>query len=462
MEYGTVLGLAQSTQADQRINDLRYQEQLKKQAAIEAANKAKMFEDDTDYKNAMNVFDNPIIKAKAQATIKELGRFMNENPDWETNAQKRLQRKEILGRLKDDPDLNRGLSSDTSFKQFQADLATKSKDPNVFDEAAYKEVMQQWKNYEKYGNQFATDGVMAQKLGRQAFVYQQPQDLVDLNKEGLEYGNKFNKLDVKKLQGGGSGSYRTEANEEALTALATDMYQRNKRTMDLRFQQAGYKDQISYAKELIRAGVKTSFDMGDIVGDRRLAMEFSKAEKTPPKGTWEIDVVNKDASVVPGEILKDALGAKPAMKIPNKNGSKFVDLTGLPFEYTGRNKYFGDGKQKGIKHFEGITQMDKDEAISKGFVVDKWGDDEVADEWKNNVYLKTIKNSKGEEREIIEVRFFSPFEINNSTSAGIYEQKSTTSKYVTSPQEDYQTRVPMQVVQNGITYTYNESTGQYE
>ncbi len=339
MEYGLQLGLSQDLGYDKKINDLRYANQLKKQASIEAANKAKMFEDETDYKNAMNVFDNPIIKAKAQATIKELGRFMNENPDWETSPQKRLQRKEILSRLKDDPDLNRGLSSDASYKQFQADLATKSKDPGVFDEAAYKDVMQQWKNYEKYGNQFATDEITAQKLGRQAFQYQQPQDLIDEAAVGLEYGNKFHDLVVDKLPGGGSGSYKTKPNEKTLEAVAVDMYQRHKRTLDLRYRQAGYKDPISYAKELIRAGVKTSFDMGDIVGDRRLAMEFSKAAKTPPKGTWKIDVVDKDVSVVPGENLKDALGAKPPIKIPNKNGSKFVDLTGLPVDYTGRSIY---------------------------------------------------------------------------------------------------------------------------
>jgi hypothetical protein len=48
--------------------------------ALNAA-KVKMFVDDTDYMNAVNSFDNPRIKEYSEQVIKDLGKYINENPE---------------------------------------------------------------------------------------------------------------------------------------------------------------------------------------------------------------------------------------------------------------------------------------------------------------------------------------------------------------------------------------------
>lgn len=439
LTYGLRAGLAQDFGYDQQINNLHYNEQLNRQAKLMAEKKAAMFADDFEYNNAMNQHDNPLVKQFAQAKIKEIGAFVNQNPDWETNVSKRAQYKQLIHDLKDNPDLNRGMLSDANYSQFQKDLAEKSKNPELFDSGAYNEIHNQWKNYVKYGNQYGEEAAKTQ--GRTAFVYQQPQDWSDLNKEGMDYGSKFNDFEIKPLKGGGSGSYQEVPKEQSLNVLATDFYQRNKRQMDLRAKQAGFADPVEYAKSLIRPGIKTKFDYGDLNGDRQFALALAKEKKNDvaPTGAWKTDVVGKDASYVNGDLLKQSLGSKPAFQVKNSDGTKFVDLTGKEVDYTGRSVFLGDGKRKGVKHFEVITRLTPEEAQAQGILTNNFlMDDEIESTWQNKAFLKSQENKKGDQVQYIEVRDFIPFEVNSPTAAGIYDQKATTSKYVQAPTDNYQ------------------------
>lgn len=439
LEYGLRKGLAQDALYSQQVDNLHYNEQMNRQAQLMAEKKAAMLADDFDYTNAMNQHDNPLVKQFVQGKIKEIGAFINQNPDWQTNVGKRAQYKQLIRELKDNPDLNRGMLSDANYSQFQKDLAEKSKHPELFDAGAYNEVKKQWNNYIKYGNQFGEEAAKTQ--GKTAFVYQQPQDWADLNKDGMEYGSKFNDFDVKPLKGGGSGSYQEVPKEASLNVLATDFYQRNKRQMDIRAAQAGYSNPVEYAKSLIVPGIKTKFDYGDINGDRQFALAYQKANATEsaPSGVWSKDIVGKDASYVNGAVLKEALGATPSFQIKNSNGTKFIDMTGSPVEYTGRSIYLADGKKKGIKNFEVITRLTPEEAQAKGIITNNFMfDDEVESTWKEKAVIKTGKNKKDEDITYIEVRDFIPVDINSSTAQGIYDQKATSSKYQEAPKETYQ------------------------
>lgn len=442
LSFGLRSGLGQDLQYEQQINDARYNEQVNKQAQMMAEKKAALFADDFDYNNAMNQQDNPLVKQFAQGKIKEIGAFVNANPDWETNVGKRAQYKQLVRELKDNPDLNRGLMSDANYQAFQKDLAEKSKNPELFDAGAYTEIKNQWDNYLKYGNQYGEEAFAAE--GKKPFQYSQPQDWADLNKDGMDYGSKFNDFEIKPLKGGGSGSYQEVPKEESLNTLATDFYQRNKRQMDIRAQQAGFENPIDYAKSLIKPGIKTKFDYGDISGDRQFALALRKANegKEPvPSGVWTKDVVNKEASYVNGALLKEALGATPSFQIKNSNGTKFVDMTGKPVDYTGRSVFMGNGKKQGIKHFEVITRLTPEEARAQGIITDNYVfDDEVESTWKEKAVMKTQQNSKGDDVTFIEVRDFIPMDINSSTAQGIYDQKATIDKYVQTPESSYQTK----------------------
>jgi len=197
-EYGTNLGLAVDLQYDQRINDLRYQEEAMRRAEAMGAAKSKLFSDDLEFQTAANSFDNPIIKNKAKETIAKIGAFVRENPDWETNVNKRSQLNLLKRELKDNPDLIRGVASDNNYKQYVADLQEVAKNPNQHDSDAYNAIGEQWNNYLKFGNQNGEEA--AKTEGPKAFLYSKPKDYIDVNKAvppGVNYGTKI-EVEVRK------------------------------------------------------------------------------------------------------------------------------------------------------------------------------------------------------------------------------------------------------------------------
>lgn len=464
LSHGLRAGLAQVGQWDQQINDLRQNEVLNNQAKLLAEKKAALFADDFDYNNAMNTHDNPLVKEFAQTKIREIGSFVNQNPDWETNVGKRAQYKQLIRELKDNPDLNRGMQSDANYTQFSKDLAEKSKNPDLFDAGAYNDVMQQWRNYEKYGNQYATSETDAAKLGKKAFVYQQPQDWNDLNKEGMEYGNKFNDFEIQSLPGGFVGSYREVPKEQSLNALSSDFYARNKRQMDLRYKQAGYRDPIEYAKALIRPGIKTKFDMGDASASLGFAKLRQEGEaKAPALSSWKIDVGNTKEGVVPGYLLKEAFGATPPLRIMSDDGTKELDLTGREVDYSGFHQYIDDEKRSGVKRFQVQTKLTKEEAEQMGILDNNWlSSDEIKPEWRKKAKVEKMTDKEGKEREYVSITVMQPFNINSASAAGIFDKKVQVSKNVPEATDNYQTTKPKTVSQGGIVYTLNEQTGNYE
>jgi hypothetical protein len=221
LEYGLRLGLAADMQYDKRIQDLRYNEEAMRRAKGEQEAKAKMFADDFDYKNAMNTHDNPLVKQAAQFNIKRIGSFINSNPDWETNVQKRAQYQQLLRELKDNPDLNRGLQTDDAFEK----MNTYAKDPKNSDLVNSKEdwgrIEQEKTNYLKWGNQDGEEA--AKKDGKKAFQFRAPEEKVDTAKILIEaaknadydeihyFGNQGHKQSI-------SNSRKNDAVEHAIAS----------------------------------------------------------------------------------------------------------------------------------------------------------------------------------------------------------------------------------------------------
>lgn len=460
LEFGLRRGLSTPLVQD-RSAELLQAYQLKKQNEIAQENRAKLFAEDFDYNNAVNSFDNPVIKEHARKKISEVGTWIRNNPGWERDINKRIEYKNMVRDLKDNPDLIRGLQSDTNYKQFQKDLSEKSKNPQLFDADSYGEIARQWDNYLRYGNQNGQEA--AAREGIKAFVYTQPQDFVDLAASGLEKGNKFNQFKVQPIKGGGLGSYQQIPDEEALNSVAIDEYARNKRQYDKEYASKGFQSPLEYAKSNIRAGIKTNVDYGDY--GSLLALQKWKAEgaKTVPDGVWSKDIANVNKSVVNGEILKNAFGATPNVKVRGDNG-KFVDLTGYEVNFSGRNTYLGDGKKHGVKHFEVSVNIPFEEAVNKGIVTKNYlRDDIVNPDWKRNARINIRKNENGDDVKFVEMYDFVPFDVNNATYQGVYDQKSTIAKFQEAPEEGYQNQErPETVIQGGVTYTWNPATNQYE
>lgn len=151
LEFGIRRGLAVKADYNQRMENDRYYYALKKRNEDEAKVKAKMYADDFDYMNAVNKFDNPIINEEAKKIIQETGAFVQANPGWESDVAKRMEYKRLVSKLKNNPNLNRGLSSDQSKKDWDQ---WRIKNPELANSPEGKAIEQQWMNYEKYGNQF--------------------------------------------------------------------------------------------------------------------------------------------------------------------------------------------------------------------------------------------------------------------------------------------------------------------
>ncbi len=168
LEYGLRLGLSADAQYDKRIADLRYNEEANRRAKNEAEAKAKVFADDFNYTNAMNTHDNPLVKQAAQFQIKRIGSFVNNNPDWQTNVQKRAQYQQLIRELKDNPDLQRGLATDESFKKMN-EFAADPKNASLTGSTRWQGIEQQKRNYLEFGNQHGKEAALAE--GKKAFVF---------------------------------------------------------------------------------------------------------------------------------------------------------------------------------------------------------------------------------------------------------------------------------------------------
>ncbi len=441
LEAGIRSGLAVRL-PDQQAQ-IHYEANLMRQAKVVAAAKAKMFADDFKYNNAMNAHDNPLVKQFAMNKLMEVGNFLRTNPDWETNPMARAKYNAMIHDLKDNPDLNRGLISDGNFNEWQKDKAEKLKNPDMFDAEAFQEVDNQWKNYLKYGNQFANSPEDAARLGKQAFTYTAPRDFVDLNAKAADYGKNFSDFDVKPLKMGGLtglGAYEEIPKEESVKAVVDNLYQQNKRQFDKQAAKFGYTSGLEYANKLQRAYIKGKRDMGD--WNAAISLQRLNAEKLPPpEGVWRKDIVGKDRGLVNGDVLKEALGAKPPFIITSKNNT-VIDMTGREINYTGVTLYLNDEeKRNGIKRAAIQTRIPVDEAVKMGIIQDSPGwfsGDEVAPEWRQKAMIEKIQDKDGNDIDVVTINELMPFDVNTSTSQQIYDQKASPTKFVESPGDVYQ------------------------
>lgn len=447
LELGLRYGLAQDLGYDQQINSLRYNEQMNRQAQAVAEKKAAVMADDFEYNSPMNPFDYVRVKEVSQKYIKDLGAYVNNNPDYDTNISKRVVYNQLRRNLKDNPDLNRGIQSDAGMALYRKDLAEKVKNPDLFDAGAWNDIQRQVENYNRYGNQDGEEA--AKKFGLKAFQYVQPKDFVDLDKQGLEYGSKIKGGGLDVIPAGGTGGYKTRPNEKYLSVVAEDFYVKNKRQMDIRAASLGYKNPKDYAKNLIRPGIETPFNHGDINGDRNYQLAVAKfnAEKVPAgPGNYQLSFVKPEQGAVNGDLMDKVFGNRPQYQISNRDQTKFIDFTGVPLKHTGGHKYI-DGK----KYVEFQTDILKDDAIKNGMAYDPWGlgDFEVDKAWDDRAKIIKVSNKAGDkEVEILRYTGWRPVEVNNSTQQGIWDRESMTSKLVPAPKEDYQER--QQVFQDEV------------
>jgi hypothetical protein len=189
MEFGFLQGLARPVDWDGRISDLHRQSEETEAARQRAANRAKMFADDTQYTNAINSYDHSLIKGYSQEKIKELGAWTRNNPDWQYNPVKYAEYRSRVNDLKDNDLLHKGLRVDSEMKKFDSYLNDPKNNPmrNSPEIQQYKQHLQ---NYLLSGS---TDGV---KGNNKEFKFVPPEQLTDITPTLLKYAKSVRQSGV--------------------------------------------------------------------------------------------------------------------------------------------------------------------------------------------------------------------------------------------------------------------------
>lgn len=283
MNLGIPIGLARDFD-DNRIEQLRYDEMANKRVKDEQEAKAKMFADDTDYNNAMNSFDNPIIKEFARGKIKEIGQFVNANPDWQSNVAKRIQYKQLIKDLKDNPDLIRGIQSDEGIKRYRAYIAD-PKNADIIGTPEFKMETDRMNNYLKTGGDKG-DGI------KTAYDFMAPEEAKDYTSYLMTIAKGTAKHGTANAAGaGGYRQFVTDADKQSALQLAKSnpMYKYLKKDFQSETEKGTtkFKDVDSYVLDKMQP----YFPEDDIKSGQFFApakeLRGPNDPKEPPKNPWE-------------------------------------------------------------------------------------------------------------------------------------------------------------------------------
>jgi len=452
-EYGLALGLSQDLGYDQRINDL-YKKQEMMRLAHEASNqKAEMFANDLDFTEGGNAFDAPLVKQKAYETINKIGQIARTNPNWESDIAALTQIKMYRKELKSNEHITRAMITNDNFKKLNADMQTAAKDPNQHNIKAYEDELNRYRNYEAYGHPEGKEA--AEKEGLKPFLYNKPKDFIDINESFYNIGNKFQDKKTRNIKGG-FGAFEEYANPDALKLVSAQLYSQNKYQIDQAAAKQGMKP-LDYVMAGINAHIPKKRDMGDYgLFKQKYLLDYEnklKGTGGEAANTYKTAIVDQMASQVPasamGRIAKDAKTYLIA-----KDGSQ-IDFTGLVEpKFTGFNFYahpeeverkftnqkHDDGKAR-LRFAESVSFIPMEVAKDNGIVTGGLGwfsDPEVKDNYKGKAEIVKKTGEDGKVHKAVKLTLHSPFDVNGSANAGMFNTEVMTSKQVPLPESNYQ------------------------
>jgi len=424
--------------AENQINDFKYEQSLRKQNEAMAMAKNAILQDDLDFQNGSNPYDQALIQEENKKLVQDIGRFTRENPDWATNNTKAAQLKYIKQSMKTTPAVLRSVAYKDSINKLNTDLAEVAKDPKKYDLEAYDNINKQVDNYHKYGNQYGEKA--AQEQGPRPFVYQRPQDLINVPDTLLKAGKNINNFNVHK--GKDLGEYMTEPKPEEVKAIKDSILKEHSRSIELQAKQLGLRTPEEVDKWLtngIVAGFEPKYSPGDPnalwergMRERELNAKLNKGNG-PPGFTPFDDLFDprKPAGNVPSDLTYKVWGETPKIKVVGNSGQA-VDLTGLKMNYD--NRYITDSK--GRRYLTGFVNVPIDVAKQNGI----WTGDEEDGGISANYLGKAVRRQKeskdGKGATYVKIDYQMPIDYNDGTAKQLYNTHAQPSKLVESLQYD--------------------------
>lgn len=375
MEFGLVSGLAQDLQYNQRINDLRYNEQENRRAGAEAEASAKLFASDMDFKNSMNSYDNPLVKQYAIGKMKEMAEFARNNPDYKYNPMKQVELKRLKNELKDNDIVRRGMATDAAYGEYLKDRQESLKDPSRWDTELLDAEGRKFDNYFQYGHSHGIEGFNQE--GPKAVVYTRPQNLIRVSETANKLGNGIKNFNS--VQGRNPGEWWSEPDKDELNALTDQFIKENPRSVELETRGLGLQtpeQKRKYVRDAIVSGFPKQYEAGDVnagwqkdIAYKKLQHDIDKDKPLPPGYTpfdYVIDPKNRAGTVTQDE-ARVLLGDTPSIIVNGHVGTgEKADLTGLQFHPDGR--YVKRGKSNEIPMFIGHVKVPLEVALAKGII----------------------------------------------------------------------------------------------
>lgn len=468
MEIGLAQGLAQSGQYDQQINDLRYREQALRQQEAQNEAKRRLFESDLDFQQGGNSFDQPLVKEVNKRIIQSIGDYVSDNPDWETNVNKRFYIKQLKNSLKDNPDVLRATATNDNRKAL-LQYAQEAKQKGVpFDEDALNEQLMRYQNYERFGN---PDGEEAAKLnGLQAYTFSRPQDFIDSSATKLKLGNEFKDFDIVPTKFGG---YYSKPKEAELDAIADNYIQQYRRQTMVEANKMGLKNMAEvkkWVKDGISAGIQKQFKLGDQLGyweagmrQKQMNAEAKEKAAKVQQGQYSpwhyfVDEKTNPAGTIAVDDVYKVWGSKHPIKAVGSDGS-VADLSDFDFKPNGR--YIN---QNGVTFIQGYVDLPLDVAEERGLY--KQGPftiDGVTAPYKDDVKETTILDKNGEEHKAIRVNYNLPVNRNDKVAMQKFNVMVDVDKLVQptqSPQQQNFTGGGQKLMQDSQGNIFDVSSGQ--
>lgn len=202
LDFGLSEGLAYSYNANADMDAAKDQYLLKRQAQIDQENKAKLMGDMFQFGKAYDKYNEGRLNGFVQQRMTDIGKFVDENPDFQSNVGKWVNFKNMTRELLDNPIVSESMriKSQTDFlNKYIADTPGAENLPDVI---RMKEGLN---NYLESGS---TD---RDPMNRKEFMFNNPDDLIDWNKS---IADAFKNSEMHGLSKGAHGSstiYSTDA-----------------------------------------------------------------------------------------------------------------------------------------------------------------------------------------------------------------------------------------------------------
>lgn len=428
LDFGLSSGLAYKHNFQQDIANAQRNEMLDRQARIDAETKTRLFADEFKFGEATTDYNKQQLKAYTEKLIPEIGKFVNDNPDYRTNTMKYALYKQMTGQLLK----NKWVDNDMKFqgmqKEYAKHLAEHPEDVNL------PEIQAMASQIEKYKR---TGDVLGEIGKDRQFNFSTPAPMLDTEKIISDRGSKLTQSGFDTTP---YGNIEYATNLDAQTAakqlLGDPAFSRS---VQLKMRSSGVKaNPVDYVTEGLLAYSKKNRNVN--FGKQNILLQHSlKDDEISGVDPMQriIDEAKKSsdrtAPILPSFVKKlhNSDNGLPIMTDAiyedmggNPTSLDLGQVTGAP---TGRFKDFG--QNGGAAEYSVILPVEEAETILGDVIEDPiFGDAEIAKQHTDKFKMEEHynKNTKKNEQ-FVRFNVYKPIEVDENTknlARGFYPKKN--------------------------------------